>query len=122
VGRVEVALVHRPDRDDWSLPKGKVDKGESFEQCALREVAEETGYQCVLGTFAGTVEYVDGKGRPKVVAYWVMGPADGVTFFDPPAPATDEVDELRWLGLTVASRALSYRHDRELLVGLPRSV
>ena len=117
-GRVEVAVVHRPDRDDWSLPKGKLDKGESFEACALREVEEETGYACVLGPFVGTTEYVDSKGRPKVVGYWRMEPADGASFSDPAAPEEGEVDEVRWVEVPAAGRLLSYPHDRKLLASL----
>jgi len=113
--RLEVATVHRPGRDDWSLPKGKLDRGETFAECALREVEEETGYRCVLGPFAGCTEYLDRRGRPKVVAYWQLEPADGVRFSDDPGPQTDEVDEVRWMELTVARRALTYRHDRALL-------
>lgn len=120
-GRLEIAVVHRPDRDDWSLPKGKLDKGESFEDCALREVSEETGYGCVLGSFVGTTEYIDGKGRPKVVAYWLMEPADGTDFTDEPAPETGEVDEVQWIELSAAARLLTYPHDRSLLSGLPKS-
>ena len=113
--RLEVATVHRPGRDDWSLPKGKLEEGETFAECALREVHEETGYRCLLGPFAGCTEYVDRRGRPKVVAYWQLDPADGVRFSDPAAPQADEVDEVRWMELTVARRALTYPHDRDLL-------
>lgn len=117
-GRTEVAVVHRPDRDDWSLPKGKLDKGESFEACALREVEEETGYACTLGPFVGTTEYIDAKGRNKVVAYWEMEPVEGTSFSDPPAPEAGEVDEVRWVEPRMAARLLSYPHDRKLLGAL----
>ena len=80
--RLEVATVHRPGHDDWSLPKGKLEEGETFAQCALREVWEETGYRCVLGPFMGCTDYVDRRGRPKVVAYWQLEPAEGVHFSD----------------------------------------
>lgn len=113
--RHEVAVVHRPAREDWSLPKGKLEPGESFEEGALREVLEETGYACALAGYLGCTEYRDRKGRPKVVAYWLMEPASGVSFFDEPAIDVDEVDELRWMKLDVARRALTYPHDRELL-------
>ncbi|MHB8681729.1 MAG: NUDIX hydrolase [Acidimicrobiales bacterium] len=113
--RQEVAVIHRPGREDWSLPKGKLEQGESFEEGALREVLEETGYACVLGGYLGCTEYRDRKDRPKVVAYWLMDAAPGASFFDEPEIAVDEVDELRWMELGVARRALSYRHDRELL-------
>ncbi|MDA8309123.1 MAG: NUDIX hydrolase [Actinomycetota bacterium] len=109
---IEVAVVHRPMRADWSFPKGKLEPGESFEECAIREVAEETGFGCRLGPFVGHTEYRDRKDRPKVVAYWVMEAVSGGF-----APGR-EVDELRWVALKEASRLLSYERDRELLVAL----
>ncbi|MHB8328552.1 MAG: NUDIX hydrolase [Acidimicrobiales bacterium] len=115
-GRLEVAVIHRPGRDDWSLPKGKLEHGESFDECARREVLEETGFDCRPGAFVGYTRYRDRRGRPKVVAYWSMTPAPGVTFHGPGSfIATDEVDELRWLEIGLARRALTYAHDRELL-------
>ena len=106
---VEVALVHRPKYDDWSLPKGKLDEGESFEDAALREVWEETGYRCRLGRELGDTHYHDNTGRPKVVRYWAMGDCEGE--FQP----NDEVDELRWVSLDEAKRMLSYDFDRDLV-------
>lgn len=108
----EVAVVHRPARADWSFPKGKLEEGESFEDCALREVSEETGLECRLGRFIGHTEYRDRKDRPKVVAYWVMEPLSGT--FRP----NEEVDELRWVDLGTAEQLLTYDRDRELLVVL----
>ncbi len=108
----EVAVVHRPGRADWSFPKGKLAEGESFEDCALREVWEETGLHCRLGRFIGHTEYRDRKDRPKVVAYWVMAPVGGD--FRPNA----EVDELRWVDLGTAADLLTYDRDRELLIVL----
>ena len=64
--------MHRPVHEDWSFPKGKLEAGETFEVAALREVREETGMTCRLLRFIGHTEYVDRKGRPKAVAYWVM--------------------------------------------------
>jgi 8-oxo-dGTP diphosphatase len=109
LGHLEVALVHRPARVDWSFPKGKLEPDESFEEAALREVEEETGYRCSLSLFIGHTEYRDRKDRPKVVAYWIMV-VDGGAF-----RPNDEVDELRWLDLAAASDLLSYERDRELL-------
>ena len=103
------AIVHRPRYDDWSFPKGKLVDGESEEVAALREVLEETGLRCRLGTHVGAVTYTDRNGRPKVVRYWTMTP-DGGTF-----EPSDEVDELRWMDLDAALEALSYAHDRGLL-------
>jgi len=71
-GRMQVAVVHRPVREDWSFPKGKLEEGETFEEGALREVLEETGLTCRLGRFLGHTQYRDRKDRDKVVAYWVM--------------------------------------------------
>ena len=79
---------------------------------ALREVGEETGMTCDLLRFIGHTEYVDRKGRPKTVAYWIMAAEAG--FFSP----NEEVDELRWLGLDMPSRLLSYPRDRELVAVL----
>ena len=107
-GILEIALVHRPEHHDWSFPKGKLEVGEGFEDGALREVREETGLVCRIVRFIGHTEYVDRKGRPKFVAYWVMAVVDGA--FRP----NGEVDELRWVTLTEAGFVLSYPRDREL--------
>jgi 8-oxo-dGTP pyrophosphatase MutT (NUDIX family) len=105
----EVLLVHRPRYDDWSFPKGKLLPGESGEAAALREVEEETGFVCRLDDELATSEYVDGRGRPKVVRYWLMTSLSGE--FVPHA----EVDEVRWLPLDEAEPALTYERDREVL-------
>jgi 8-oxo-dGTP diphosphatase len=106
----KVLLVHRPRYDDWSLPKGKLDDGASWEDAALREVHEETGVRARLGEELPPVHYTDNRGRPKTVRYWVMEPQD-VPAFTP----NDEVDELAWLVPEEAARRLSYAHDRELV-------
>jgi 8-oxo-dGTP diphosphatase len=108
-GGIEVAVVHRPRYDDWSLPKGKLDPGESWEEAALREVQEEIGLRCRLGRELPPVSYTDNKGRSKVVRYWLMEPQDGE--FEP----SSEVDEMRWLIPSAAVGLLSYPHDRELV-------
>jgi 8-oxo-dGTP pyrophosphatase MutT (NUDIX family) len=108
-GALQIALVHRPAQSDWSFPKGKLEAGETHEEAAQREVREETGLACRLLRFIGHTEYTDRKGRPKVVAYWVMAPESG-TF-----TVNEEVDELRWLDLPAAGRLLTYARDRELL-------
>jgi 8-oxo-dGTP diphosphatase len=111
----EVLLVHRPRYDDWSLPKGKADAGESDEETALREVEEETGLRCILGPPAGHTHYRDSKGRDKVVQYWLMEPESAAAAADGVFVPNDEVDDVRWCTVTEATEALSYAHDRKLL-------
>ena len=106
---VEVLLIHRPGHDDWSLPKGKLEPGETEEECALREVLEETGLRCALGPELPRVSYHDAQGRAKSVRYWVMSATEGE------ARAQNEVDAVRWLGIADAARLLSYVTDRDLL-------
>ncbi len=108
-----VVLVHRPRYDDWSLPKGKLDPGESFEEAALREVEEETGMRCRLLDELDPVEYRDNKGREKLVRYWLMAVER-----DPGFAPNDEVDELRWVPPAEAAALLTYPHDAELVRGL----
>ena len=105
----EVAVIHRPKYMDWSLPKGKLEKGEEWEDAALREVEEETGYRCELGAELPRVSYLDRKQRRKLVRYWLMEPLGGN--FEP----GDEADELRWVGEGEALKVLTYAHDRELV-------
>jgi 8-oxo-dGTP pyrophosphatase MutT (NUDIX family)/phosphohistidine phosphatase SixA len=105
----EIVLVHRPRYDDWTLPKGKADHGESDEAAALREVQEETGLRCLLGSEVATVHYRDHLDRPKTVRYWLMHPAGGG--FVP----NDEVDRLRWMPPSEAVAVLSYGRDRDVV-------
>jgi 8-oxo-dGTP diphosphatase len=102
-------LVHRPKYDDWTLPKGKCEPGESDEACAVREVEEETGLVCELGTELLPTHYTDSRGRPKRVRWWLMSPVSGE--FTP----TNEVDEIRWLTREEAAALLSYGRDQALL-------
>src|SRR3954471_113759 len=88
----EVLIVHRPKYDDWSLPKGKLDPGESWEEAAVREVEEETGVRARIVADLEPSHYRDRKGRPKVVRWYRMDVVEAGAF-EPDA----EVDELRWL-------------------------
>ena len=110
-GDVEVAVVHRPRYDDWSLPKGKSHSGELLPVTAVREVAEETGHTVALGARLGNTRYQVPAGE-KVVYYWVARPTGGS--FRP----GEEVDELRWVPLAEAIALLSHSYDRVLLAGL----
>ena len=104
----QIAVIHRPHRGDWTLPKGKVDPGEVLPQTAVREVLEETRLRVTLGMPLPTQSY-DVAGVPKTVHYWRADCIEGR--FAP----TDEVDELRWLEPTEAKRLLTYDHDRGLI-------
>jgi 8-oxo-dGTP diphosphatase len=104
-----VVLVHRPKYDDWTLPKGKLDAGETFEQAALREVWEETGLRARLERELPSTTYTV-RGRPKCVRYWLMSVES-----DPGFEPNDEVDELRWLSPAEAAELLTYDRDKEVL-------
>ena len=105
-----IAVIHRPRRKDWSLPKGRLDAGETWLEAARREVAEETGCEVRTGRFAGAKLYVD-RPEPKLVLYWHMRairqgiPVNG-----------DEVDEVAWLSRREALSRLDHESDRRLLL------
>ena len=104
-----IAVVHRPRYDDWSLPKGKLDSGETWEQAALREIEEETGLRCRLEEELEPARYM-ARGRPKTVRWWRMSVVEDLGI-DP----DDEVDELRWLTPGEALLRLDYEHDQRLV-------
>jgi 8-oxo-dGTP pyrophosphatase MutT (NUDIX family) len=114
-GDREVLVVHRPRYGDWTLPKGKLEPGESHEGAAVREVEEETGVRCDLRAELPPQQYVDRHGRDKVVRYWEMTPLD-VRAREP----DEEVDEVRWVRADDASALLTYDADRRLLAGVMR--
>ena len=109
---VEVAVIHRPRYDDWSLPKGKIATGESDMEGAVREVLEETGFHVRVGLPLGVTRYhktVPGGRRLKIVRWWSMQAEEGT--FSP----TREVDRLAWLSLAEASARHTRYTDREVL-------
>jgi 8-oxo-dGTP pyrophosphatase MutT (NUDIX family) len=114
-GEWQVLLVHRPRYDDWSLPKGKADRGERAEQTALREVEEETGLRCLLGDEVGETRYKDTKGRSKIVRYWLMQPEPFAAEANGEFTPNHEVDAVEWCTQEEAAARVSYAHDRELL-------
>jgi 8-oxo-dGTP pyrophosphatase MutT (NUDIX family) len=114
-GTIDVLLVHRQGREDWTLPKGKIEPGESDEACAIREVEEETNLRCTLGPEIGFVSYRDQRGRPKTVRYWSVEAAGE-------AAPRHEVDAVRWVPLPQAAGELTYPRDRELLATFARLV
>jgi len=105
----EVLLVHRPKYDDWSFPKGKLDRGEAVPAAAVREVQEETGLRVRLGVPLSAQRYPLSPSRSKTVHYWV-GRCVGDDDVDRFAPNA-EVDEVRWVPADEAAGLLTYEHD-----------
>ena len=112
-----VLVVHRPTYDDWSLPKGKLDAGEDDHTAAIREVTEETGVNARIVGDADSIEYVDRKGRPKVVRYFMMEVVSDPGHRVP----DDEVDIVAWWPIGYARTALTYPRDCDLLAGIGRA-
>jgi 8-oxo-dGTP pyrophosphatase MutT (NUDIX family) len=106
---LEVVIVHRPKYDDWTLPKGKVERRETDEECAVREVEEETGLRCELLEELESSSYSDAAGRPKIARYWLMRPVGGAL------RPTREVDDACWVPLLEAQEQLTYERDVRVL-------
>lgn len=114
-GQDEVLLVHRPRYDDWSVPKGKLDPGETLPAAAVREVVEETGYRVRLQRPLPPSVYLLPDGRSKIVQYWVGEVRARVA----PGPENPkEIDECRWVGLDEAEQMVTRQSDRVLILAL----
>ena len=105
-------IVYRKRHQEWTLPKGKLREGESFQEAAVREVKEETGCACHLGSYVGTISYAR-QGVPKVVMFWRMsvleeGPPDDI----------DEITRAVWLPVSLALQRLTHAQERSLLARL----
>jgi 8-oxo-dGTP diphosphatase len=108
---IKVAIIHRNRYDDWSLPKGKRELGESWQDTALRETTEETGCPVKLGPFVGSTTYIVKK-RPKVVLFWLMRRKNKDDCkFEP----NHEVDHVKWVSPEKAAEILTYKDEREIL-------
>ena len=113
-GKARILLVHRGDRSDVSLPKGKLDPGETLPQTAVREIAEETGLAVALSAPLGTVEYRLPSGREKIVYYWsaeVDAHALELSTFTP----NHEISAVEWVPIEKAHKKLSYAHDIDIV-------
>ena len=108
--QIQIALVHRPRYDDWSLPKGKQDPGESLIACAYRETLEETNLKVSFGPYIGDIEYFVAEGLKKVY-YWSARLADDSPEFHP----NEEVDLLEWHSLEDAIEKSTRDSDREII-------
>jgi 8-oxo-dGTP pyrophosphatase MutT (NUDIX family)/phosphohistidine phosphatase SixA len=113
-GVAKILVVHRAARADISLPKGKVDPGETLPETAVRELQEETGLSVILGAPLGTVEYVLPGGRDKVVHYWSAEINDHELELARFIP-NDEIAALEWIPLDKARKKLTYGHDLAIL-------
>lgn len=115
--QVEVLLIHRPRYDDWSIPKGKLDRGETFPAAAVREVAEETGYRVRLRRPLPTSTYLMPDGRTKIVQYWVATVRAKVA----PGPKNrSEVDKVQWVPLDEAVERVTRQSDKVPVAALQR--
>lgn len=121
--KLQVLVVHRPRYDDWSFPKGKAEPGESMVLTAIREVAEETGRQIVLGRYLGKARRRLVSGRKKRTLYWAAqvlpeaGPGEGLRAAVKPA-SKREINKVRWWKVEKAARKLTHADDKRLLARL----
>ncbi len=112
-GQKKFAIVHRHKHQDWSLPKGKVDKKETWKETALREVLEETGFEAKIKKYAGSISYLL-EGKPKVVLFWHMKIKS-----EKKARMNGEVDEVRWVTIEEAEGLLDYPDELTIIKSDP---
>jgi 8-oxo-dGTP diphosphatase len=110
----QLLVIHRDRYDDWTLPKGKLDPGESWPEAARREVAEETGYAVTFEGFAGVTTYYHGQ-RPKVVLFWNMVVTGQASTQGADEQALAEVDEMLWIDAGDAAQRLTYPAEQALV-------
>lgn len=125
-GELQVLAVHRPRYNDWSWPKGKIDKSETLPQCAIREVAEETGKQITLGQPLPTLRYGLDSGKTKVVKYWaahVTSPKSPCLAARPKVKSAPkhEIDKKRWLTVEQAREKITNPLDLRPLEALVKA-
>jgi 8-oxo-dGTP diphosphatase len=113
----EIAVIHRPKYDDWTMPKGKPEAGEIPAETARREVMEEVACEPQFLDFAGACHYTIGHGRTKVVLYWHMAVKSEGKFVP-----NEEVDQVLWLPLREAAARLTHPPEREMLERLKKPV
>jgi 8-oxo-dGTP diphosphatase len=109
-GVLKVLVIHRDRYDDWSWPKGKLDKGEAISEAAVREIREETGLSVTLGVKLYELEYKLDTGNRKVVHYWAAEVSDKALAAQNFVP-DEEVASLEWLTVPEAKKRLTYKHD-----------
>ena len=103
-------VVHRKRYGDWTLPKGKLQPGESFIAAALREVEEETGCVVIPGRYLGAIGYAV-NGIPKTVLFWRMSLVEQKEIED-----HEEVAEVVWLPLAAAVQRLTHPDERAFVL------
>ncbi len=119
-GRREILVIHRARYDDWTLPKGKLREGERWEEAAVREVREETGYRVEIVSFANTLFYYVSE-SPKMVLFWNMTAGGRIPPAEHITDSADEGDLVEWLTLEKALQRMTYEDEKELIAGESQS-
>lgn len=112
----EILVIHRPRYNDWALPKGKLKEGENWEEAAIREVAEETGYRAEIVSFANSLFYYVSE-QPKFVLFWNMHAKEEIPKSERATDSPDEGDRVKWLTIEKALKKITYEDEKELIRG-----